>query len=134
MVSYEKRTLKLCLVSVNNSVSPDAGYVQSEINKIYRQAVVSWEVTSLKDGISVTLPRNNQKQLDNTDTNNQMDYTPEMKLVYNAMKNNPAYDKHTITCSFSMKVPRILMAICHSTENSVLFSNTGKTPMNISTP
>ncbi|NJK97886.1 MAG: hypothetical protein HC905_25915 [Bacteroidales bacterium] len=100
VVSYEKRTLKLCLVSVNNSVSPDAGYVQSEINKIYRQAVVSWEVTSLKDGISVTLPRNNQKQLDNTDTNNQMDYTPEMKLVYNAMKNNPAYDKHTIYLFF----------------------------------
>ena len=96
LVSYEKQTIELCLVGINGSVVPEPGYIQDYLNSIYKQAVVQWQVSKLEGGITVELPHDNEKLIDNTDADNRMDYTSDMKLAINALKELEAYDKKTI--------------------------------------
>lgn len=95
LISYEKQTINLCLVGINGSVVPNADYVEKYLNEVYKQAVIDWKVSKLEGGITVELPRIDQKTIDNTDADNRMDYTSDMKLVIRAMKENASYDKHT---------------------------------------
>jgi len=92
LVSYEKKRVKVCLVGVNGSVVPEASYVEKELNKIYSQAVVEWEVVTIKEAFNVNLMAGGKK-IDNTDVNNKMDYTDEMKKVIREFKKTEVYDK-----------------------------------------
>lgn len=100
MASYEKKTIQVVLVQVNGSICPKANYVQDELNKIYTPAIVNWQVSYLQNGIKVTLPRTNQKLLNVNDSNKNMDYTPEMKLVIDAMQENITFNPQTIYLFF----------------------------------
>ncbi len=100
LASYEKQQHNLCLVSVNGSAVPTEAAVMQNMNEVYKQAIVEWNVTRLSGGLTVTMPRTNQKMIDNTDLNDNLDYTPEMKLVNRAMKNHELYDRKTIYVFF----------------------------------
>ena len=95
LVSYDRITVNVYLVAVNGSQLPDKVKVQQALNNIYAPAVVQWSVSTLKDGLIVALPGDNQKEIDNTDNDDRIDYTPDMKLVNQAMEENPAYQDNT---------------------------------------
>ncbi len=96
LISYEKESLDLCLVSVNGSVVPNAGYVQTYLNSIYKQGVVEWNVTKFEGGVTVELSQSDQTVIDNTDDDDNMDYTSDMKLAIKALKKLDAYDGNTV--------------------------------------
>ncbi len=93
-VSYEKKAIKVVLVPVNNSSCPDAAYVQAELNRIYKSAVVEWNVL-LGNKISVTPAAGANAVFDNTDKDANMNYTPDMKAAINVFSSNPQYNKET---------------------------------------
>ncbi len=101
IVSYDQISADLCLVSVNGSAVPaDKAAVEAFLNKVYASAVAKWNVTYLEGGLSVTLESGSGKKIDNTDPDDRMDYTPDMKLVNRAMKDHPAYNRHTVYLFF----------------------------------
>jgi hypothetical protein len=90
LASYEKIHVNLCLVSVNQADVPNAAYIQEELNKIYAPAIVDFTVTTLDGGLTVELSTSGQ--LNNTDADDNMNFTDEEKLVVKALKKNEAYD------------------------------------------
>lgn len=93
-VSYEKIAIKVVLVPVNNSSCPRADYVQSELNKIYKSAVVEWIVLN-GENITVPLAGGENAVFDNTDKDANMNYTPDMKAAINVFSSNPQYNRET---------------------------------------
>lgn len=93
-VSYEKKAIKVVLVPVNNSSCPLADYVQSELNKIYKSAVVEWIVLN-GENITVPLAGGANAVFDNTDKDANMNYTPDMKAAINVFSSNPQYNRET---------------------------------------
>ncbi|MFN8209151.1 MAG: fibronectin type III domain-containing protein [Bacteroidales bacterium] len=87
LVSYERISCRLKLVPVNGSVCPDPMQVQDYLNRVYAPAMVDFFV-SKEDSFSVSLKSQTGKVLDNTDPDDRMNYTGEMKTVISAYREN----------------------------------------------
>jgi hypothetical protein len=96
LVSYDKKKLTVYLVPVNGSAYPaNSTEVQQYLNKVYAQALVEWNVQKIND-FRVSINGSETKKIDNTDKDNSMNYTADMKAVINAFQqysqiNNDAY-------------------------------------------
>jgi hypothetical protein len=85
LVSYERLSFRVCLVPVNGSDCPDAGQVQDYLNRVYAPAMVDFFV-SVEDSFYISLKSQTGKVLDNTDPDDRMNYTGEMKTVISAYR------------------------------------------------
>ena len=90
VVSYEKEMRQVVLVSVNEAPVPAAATVEWELNNIYRTAVAGFTVSSIS-GFTVDYDLNANNLFDNTDADNSLNYTPEMKEVITAFIGRPGY-------------------------------------------
>ncbi|WP_439182738.1 hypothetical protein [Carboxylicivirga taeanensis] len=81
MVSYAPKTLKLYLVPVNTTTLPDIFPLQDTINDIYKQAVVSWQVTPVKKPVEVTFPGG---QMTHGGSGSFSTYNADQKAIINA--------------------------------------------------
>jgi hypothetical protein len=91
LITYEKKSIKVVLVPVNNASCPDAAYVKTELNKIYKSAVVDWDVAQ-GNNIKVTFTGS---VFDNTDPDDRMNYTDDMKAAISVLKEDAQYNRET---------------------------------------
>jgi len=98
LVSYDKEMVKMELVNVNGAVAPDAGFVQRELNAIYKQAVIDWNITQKSEKLMVDFGTG--QVFDNADPDDDMDYTESEKLVIERFKDTASYDKDKIYLFF----------------------------------
>ena len=90
VVSYPLKYQEVILVPVNRTRGIDPNRAAEYLNSIYSQAAVQFRVLAV-DSFSVSL-NDKSGRLDNTDRNNRMDYSDEMKLVIRSWKKNVLYD------------------------------------------
>lgn len=82
VVGYERKPVKLHIVPVNKvSFTTDPATIQTQLNKIYGQAVVSWEVEVAKQSLQVSGPKD---PFDDGSSGLLSNYTDDMKMVINA--------------------------------------------------
>jgi hypothetical protein len=89
MASYEKKTIQVVLVPINKSICPDPLYVAEELNRIYKSAVIDWNVTKMPP-LDATFAG---PVFDNTSPKEHLDYTPDMEAVINQLKASDAYSR-----------------------------------------
>lgn len=83
LATYHPVKHRLEVIPVNGTLFPsgfDASATERELNRIYQQAVVTWEVT-LRESIDVSLPG---ERFNDSDVSGLASYTDDMKRVLNA--------------------------------------------------
>lgn len=91
VATYETESFEVVLVSVNGSQLPEMYEAQQSLNNIYSQAVVEFSL-SLTNDFTCDYDLNSNAEFDNTDTDNHLNYTPEMDAMIDCMKSRPDYN------------------------------------------
>ncbi len=81
MVSYAPKTLKLIIVPVNKAQMPDAMKLQTTLNTIYKQAVVSWQVEPVNTPVKLDFPGG---QMTHGGSGGFSTYNADQKAIMNA--------------------------------------------------
>lgn len=99
IAAYDKITLDVCIVEVNGATVPETLPIEKELNEIYASSVVQWKVSRIKD-FKVNIEGMQNGIFDNTDPNNDMDYTDHEKQVKEALKDHRDYNRKTLYLFF----------------------------------
>lgn len=99
IAAYDKITLDVCIVEVNGATVPETLPIEKELNEIYASSVVQWKVSRIKD-FKVNIEGMQNGIFDNTDPNNDMDYTDHEKQVKEALKDHKDYHRKTLYLFF----------------------------------
>jgi hypothetical protein len=99
IAAYDKIFLDVCIVEVNGATVPETLPIEKELNEIYASSLVQWKVSRIKD-FKVNIEDMQNGIFDNTDPNNNMDYTDHEKQVKAALKDHKDYNRKTLYLFF----------------------------------
>lgn len=81
---YEPKTFNVVLVDLGNASLPNANAIKDTLNKIYGQAFIKWNVTT----VSCPLPANINKNIHIQSSGLLSNYMPDMQPIVNHFKDN----------------------------------------------
>lgn len=81
---YEPKTLNVVLVNLGGITLPDANAIKDTLNKIYGQAFVKWNVTT----VNYTLPGTINKTIHVESSSLLSNYMPDMQPIVSSFKDN----------------------------------------------
>jgi hypothetical protein len=81
---YQPKTLNVVLVNLGGITLPDANAIKDSLNKIYGQAFVNWNVTT----VNYTLPGTINKSIHVENSSLLSNYMPDMQPIVSSFKNN----------------------------------------------
>jgi hypothetical protein len=98
VIAYDKQIKKLYLVPVNpiSGSNYNVELIKNTINQIYAQAVVQWDVQPHEALISDSWDENGDGIFDDTDKDDHMDYTPDMKSLRKAFRKQFTEEKDAV--------------------------------------
>ncbi|MBN2683451.1 MAG: TNT domain-containing protein [Bacteroidales bacterium] len=106
---YEKETYSVILVSLNGAEIPAVNETNSSLNSIYSPAVVDFTVSSISD-FSCTCDINNNGLFDNSDADDYLNYTAEMKAVIECLEARSDYNPEAYYLFFAENPTNTSMA------------------------
>jgi TANFOR domain-containing protein len=96
IVAYDEQIIKLIIVPISIDKTYSQPEINSLINKIYAQSVTKWVIQWTDPYENKAWDINGDEKFDDTDSDNRMDYTPEMKALIKAYNRDYNVEKQAV--------------------------------------